>query len=71
MLRKRKGPRAANQSLTEAEEEGLGSSRKQPNYVTVIPGFAFFSHLTDFNDYVITENFTTNTEIPSGGHIGD
>lgn len=68
-LRKRKGLRAANQSLT--QEEQLGSYRKQPNYVTVIPGFAFFSHLTDFNDYVITENFTTNTEIPSGGHIGD
>lgn len=27
--------------------------------------------LTDFNDYVITENFTTNTKIPSGGHIED
>lgn len=72
-LRKRKVLRAANQSLT--QEQSLGSYRKQPNYVTVILGLAFFQppqhELTGFADYVITENFTTNMKIPSGGHIGD
>lgn len=27
--------------------------------------------LTDFTDYVITENFTTNMKFPSGAHIED
>lgn len=72
-LAKRRAPCAAHPTLTQGKVTWLLQEAASLYYCN--PRACIFQppqhELTDFNDYVITENFTTNMKIPSGGHIED